>query len=362
LNVTGPLGYRYQMAIVDKVPGLPQPVHLRINDRPEAVPEVGGRLKISCFNVENYFNGPPLGLPFGDRKARGAQDGFEFGRQRAKTHSAMAALDAAVFALSEVENNGDAPGSAVQDLVKGLNQAAGSAKYIAVNMWGKKIGTDVISSNFIYQPSLVKLIGVPAILDSSVDPLFLDSKNRPSVAVSFEEVATGNQFTIAANHLKSKGSSCISCCGDPEIPGVGNCNGVRTNATRALGRWLQTNPTGIATDDVLITGDMNAYHAESPIQALINDFGYVDMVDRFGSKTKAYSYVFRGQSGYLDHALASPSLASKITKVMDWHINADESSAFEYGTGYKSPKQIEEYYTTEPFRCSDHDPLLLGLY
>merc|ERR1740116_730076 len=138
--------------------------------------------------------------------------------------------------------------------------------------------------------------------------MFVDTKNRPSIAISFEELSSGNRFTVVANHFKSKGSSCAACCNDVEVPGAGNCNGVRTNASHALGRWLLTNPTGIVVEDVLITGDLNSYHAETPIQTLIQDFGYVDMVDRFGSKTKAYSFVFSGLSGYLDHALASPSL------------------------------------------------------
>lgn len=361
LNVTGPLGYRYQMAIVDKAPGLPQPVHLRMNDRPEAVPEVGGRLKVSSFNVENYFNGPPLGLPFGHWQGRGAENEFEFDRQRRKTISAMVALDATIFVLAEVENNGNVPGSAVQDIVDGLNAATAAGKYATMAL-PDRIGGDVIANNFIYQPSLVQVAGSPAILDSAVDPTFIDTKNRPSIAITFEELSSGNRFTVVANHFKSKGSSCAACCNDVEVPGVGNCNGVRTNASIALGRWLQTNPTGVEAEDILITGDLNAYHAETPIQALIQDFGYVDMVDRFESKTEAYSFVFSGFSGYLDHMLASPSLAAKTTKLMDWHVNADEIAAFGYSTSFKSSRQIEQYYAPDPFRCSDHDPLLLGLF
>lgn len=359
LNITGPLGYRFSKHLLDNGGGLPSPVHLRANPRPEGLPEVGGRIKISVFNVENYFNGPPLGVPFGDSRNRGASSESEFERQKAKVLSAMAALDAAVFALSEVENNGNVPGSAVQDIVDALNEVAGAGTYATMAL-PDRIGTDAISNNFIYQPGKVSFIE-SAILDPSVDSMFLWN-NRPAVAASFQEVSSGNRFTVVACHMKSKGSSCQSCCNDPDSTRTGNCNGVRTNASIALGRWLQSNPTGVATDDILITGDMNSYAAEPPIQALVRDYGYIDMLDSFISKEEAYSYVFSGQSGYLDHALASPSFAAKITGIKDWHINADESGAFGYSTAFKSSRQVEEYYAPEPFRSSDHDPLVLGVF
>jgi predicted extracellular nuclease len=39
--------------------------------------------------------------------------------------------------------------------------------------------------------------------------------------------------------------------------------------------------------------------------------------------TFAYSYVFDGQAGYLDHALASAHLAAQVSGVAEWHINPD---------------------------------------
>lgn len=154
------------------------------------------------------------------------------------------------------------------------------------------------------------------------------------------------------NHLKSKRCSCGES--DPSPPGAGCCNHVRTDAANALGRWLRTHPTGVETEDILIVGDLNSYHAESPIQALIQDFGYVDMVDRFMKKEEAYSFVSYGLSGYLDHALVSPSLAEKITQVSDWHVNAAESRVLGYRDCFR--------WRPNQFRHSDHDPLLIGLF
>ena len=55
------------------------------------------------------------------------------------------------------------------------------------------------------------------------------------------------------------------------------------------------------------------------------------------SSADGYSYVFDGQSGYLDHALASPSLAAQVNDVTEWHINADEPVALDYNLEFKTP-------------------------
>ena len=67
----------------------------------------------------------------------------------------------------------------------------------------------------IYKPASVSLVGGYAILDSSVDPRFIDTKNRPALAQTFMDNSTGGVFTVAVNHLKSKGSDCDDV-GDPD--------------------------------------------------------------------------------------------------------------------------------------------------
>src|SRR3712207_1271943 len=59
-------------------------------------------------------------------------------------------------------------------------------------------------------------------------------------------------------------------------------------------------------------------------------------------------------SGSLDHALASQPLTRKVTGVTHWNINAVESFAYQY-TGDPA------LYAPNPYRSSDHDPLVLGL-
>jgi hypothetical protein len=155
------------------------------------------------------------------------------------------------------------------------------------------------------------------------------------------------------NHLKSKGSSC-SDIGDPDLgDGQGNCNLTRTDAARALVDWIETKPTGSPDPDYLITGDLNAYAMEDPI-VVLESGGYTDLLESFVGPN-AYSYVFFGQAGYLDHALANASLTSQVTGATPWHINADEPNALNYND-YNQPA----LYNPDPYRASDHDPVLVG--
>ena len=76
-------------------------------------------------------------------------------------------------------------------------------------------------------------------LDSNDDPRFLDGRNRPALAQTFEEVGTGARFTVVVNHLKSKGSACTP--DDPDLgDGQGNCNQTRLAAAQALVCLLYT--------------------------------------------------------------------------------------------------------------------------
>jgi Ca2+-binding RTX toxin-like protein len=104
---------------------------------------------------------------------------------------------------------------------------------------------------------------------------------------------------------------------------------------------------------------MNAYAREDPI-GVFQDAGYVDTIDQY-LEGAGYSFVFQGQSGYLDHALASPSLAAQISGVTEWHVNADEPIVLDYNTEFKTANQINTFYADDAYRSSDHDPVLVGI-
>jgi hypothetical protein len=329
------------------------------NPRTVVPDDVGGNLKVASFNVLNYFTTLDDGVndicgPAGNQECRGADDEEELMRQRAKIIAALTAMEADVVGLIEIENHpGDVP---TADLVSGLNDAmgAGTYDYIATGV----IGTDAIRQAFIYKPATVTPVGPYAILDSTVDPRFLDEFNRPILAQTFQDNSTGGIFTVAVSHLKSKGSDCNDV-GDPDTgDGQGNCNLTRLAAAEALVDWLASDPTGSGDEDFLIIGDLNSYDKEDPIDAILAD-GYTDLLFHFQGEY-AYSYVFDGQAGYLDHGLANAGLMDEVTGATAWHINADEPDLIDYDTSFKSSTQ-DAIYAPDAYRSSDHDPVIVGL-
>lgn len=341
------------------------------NPRQTGPQDVGGTVQVASFNVLNYFNtftGCTAGVGGATTDCRGANNATEFTRQRDKIINAIVAIDADVVGLMEIENDGYGVNSAIADLVNGLNTATGAGTYAYVNadtLTGATniLGTDAIKVGLLYQPGRVSLAGTTAVLNSSTAPsgtTFLDSKNRPVLIQSFQHIITGEIFTVAVNHLKSKGSACTDV-GDPDLgDGQGNCNVTRRNAAQALAAYLATNPTGVGSGYNLIIGDLNAYAREDPIAA-IEAAGYTNLVSFFGG-SDAYGYQFDGQWGYLDHALASNALFPFVTGAAEWHINADEPIILDYNMEFKSAGQIVSLYDNSPFRSSDHDPVLVGLF
>ncbi|MCK5633908.1 MAG: ExeM/NucH family extracellular endonuclease, partial [Anaerolineales bacterium] len=350
-SLTGVLHYNFGMYEVHPTGDVE---FTRVNERPMEPPNVGGDLTIASFNVLNYFttidDGSFICGPSEDMECRGADSNDEFQRQRDKIISAIVAMDADVIGLMEIENH--LSDAAVQDLVNGLNDEAGGGTYAFVATG--PVGTDAIKVAFIYKTSGVALAGDFAFLDSAVDPTFIDTKNRPALAQTFEEIGSGARFTAVVNHFKSKGSSCNDL-GDPDTgDGQGNCNLTRTQAALALVNWLSADPTGSGDPDFIIIGDLNAYAMEDPVAA-ITGAGYTNLVHEYAG-AEAYTYVYFGQAGYLDHALSNSSLTSQVQGAAVWHINADEPSALNYND-YNQP----DLYTLDPYRASDHDPVLVGL-
>lgn len=363
-GVTGVIDHSFGLYRIQPTQGA---TYSQENARPLTPEDVGGRLKVANFNVLNYFStidtGVPICGPAANQECRGADTPEEFVRQRTKIIAALVEIDADVVGLIELENH--ATDAALQDLVVGLNDAlgAGTYAYIATG----PIGTDAIKVAFIYKPASVTPAGAYAILDSSVDPRFLDSKNRPVLAQTFQENSSGALFTTAVNHLKSKGSDCNDV-GDPDMgDGQGNCNLTRLAAAQAMVDWLATDPTGSGDPDILIMGDLNSYDKEDPISAILagpdgilgTADDYTDLIAAFQGEL-AYSYVFDGQLGYLDHALANASLTPQVTGVTEWHINADEPDLLDYDMTFKQPAQAA-LYEPNAFRSSDHDPVIVGL-
>ncbi|MFL5778923.1 MAG: ExeM/NucH family extracellular endonuclease, partial [Chloroflexota bacterium] len=333
------------------------------NARP-APPVVSGGLHVGAMNVLNYFttldstpgsgNGPNICGPTGGQECRGANTTEELDRQRTKIVEAMAGLHADVIGLMELQNDNDV---AIADLVSALRTKTGNPAWDFIHTG--TIGTDAIKVGIAYDASRVTPVGAYAILDHTVDARFIDTKNRPSLAQTFDQVDGGGRLTVVVNHLKSKGSDCNDI-GDPDTgDGAGNCNHTRTAAAHALVDWIASDPTHSGDRDVLVVGDMNSYAKEDPIDVFLGA-GFQNVMDRYVG-ADAYSYVFDGGTGYLDHALASPTLAAQLADAAEWHINADEPADLDYNTDFKSAAQVANLYAPDAFRASDHDPLVVGM-
>ena len=260
-------------------------------------------------------------------------------------------MNADIVGLMELENN---PRASLEALVDALNERLGEKTYAFVD--AGTIGDDVIKVGLIYRPADAKMIGRYRVLDNSTDETFRDQKNRPVLAQTFEHRDTGEQLTVAVVHLKSKGSDCDDL-GDPNRrDGQSNCAGVRTGAAEVLARWLSGDPTSSGDDDVLVVGDFNSYSMEDPLVAL-ERAGFVNVGGN--GKGTNYSFVYDGQFGAIDHAVASPALAVKVAEVVEWHINADEPRSFDYNLdGDRDPDVFD---AGTPYRASDHDPLIVGI-
>ncbi|KVP85269.1 endonuclease [Burkholderia ubonensis] len=348
-NVEGVLEMRYGAWRVQPVPGAAAPAFdARANPRTAApARDRHANLRVASFNVLNYFNGNGLGGGFDDPANRGAKNYQEFLRQDAKIVSALKALDADVIGLMEIQNNGYGELSAVRQLAAKLG-----SHWRVVDPGTARLGGDAIAVALIYDSRKVEPVGRAA-------TLAIDDKNRQPLAQTFRRVGGKHALTVVVNHLKSK--NCPDATSDDldQGDGQGCWNATRTRAAARLADWLAGTPTGASSQGVLLIGDFNSYTHEDPIR-LLESRGYRNLVSRWIG-ANAYSYVYNGEAGYLDHALASLPLAAHVKAVHEWHINADEPVALQYTLAYKSAEQQRTWYAPDAYRSSDHDPVLVDI-
>jgi predicted extracellular nuclease len=317
------------------------------NSRTAAPDAVDGDVRLGTFNVLNYF------LTFDQAIGRGARDQAELERQAAKEVAAISALDADVVTLLEVEDTdstGLTPGdadTALADLVRRLNLAAGSEvwRFVPLPRELYAVGRDVIRNGVIYREDVVQPVGDPVgLVDESVW-----SNAREPQAQTF--VKDGDAFTVVANHLKSKSTGEATGDNVDTGDGQGQWNGDRVRQAASLAAFTDRLRAQTGDPDVVLMGDFNAYTQEDPIEVL-RQAGYTDLGEEFDPGR--YSYVFDALSGSLDHALATAELTAKVTGVAHWGINSVESSAYQYNGD-------PALYAPDPYRSSDHDPLVIGL-
>lgn len=288
----------------------------------DALPDMDNASLLVCqANIQNYF--ADLG------GYAGAKTDAEFERQTQKIAKGLLYLNADIYALCEIERGP----KTITILVDAMNRMAkADGRYAWVNM-GFTDG-DSISCGYIYRTDKVRAYGEPQF--AVADPK--SHYHYRMVACGFEEISSGERMVLGINHLRSKR-------GRPS-----RSDSIRvTNIDSLLvmiERFQEAKTFG--DEDLLLVGDWNCYRQERPIRYLMAQ-GYEDVLGTFDPD--GYSYVYRGTSGYLDQAFASPTMMTQIITAHPVHLCAD----YYYSLGYKRGTDLTMH------RYSDHDPVLIGI-
>lgn len=287
------------------------------SDLESRLPELGDyRILVCGFNLENYFvkNLGPQYL--------GPDSYSEHQQQRKKVSKALKRINADIYGLVEIEQGSDA----VQEIVGDLNKNLPDRSY-------KYIGNSTTSGSsqsavFVYDSKIVEPINTPVGTDEEV----ADRKKM----ICFREKETGEKFIYSINHFKAMNT------GDEYR---------RVNEAKAVVKLYNTykQNKNIHEKDVLFMGDMNCYAFTEPIKVFTNN----EMIDlhRAFHGDSSYSYMYGGMASYIDHAICNETLYRQVTGMSGYHINSDEDDRFNY------QRSSDETM----FRCSDHDPVLVGL-
>ena len=321
------------------------PVFALRNPRPAAPEPLPGDLRVAAFNLANYF--VSLG-------ARGADHPAALDRQTAKLVAALARLDADVIAVTEVER--DADGAALRALAAALNAQleaeAGDApparRYQALPEASASAARpgDAIRQGFLIDPAAITLIALAA--DTAA------VHERAPQALTLRHRASGEVVTLVAVHLRSKAR--CPAGGDVDV-GFGCWNLRRSAQAEALLAFAGRLAREQGEADVLVLGDLNAHRFEPPLELFERAPAPWRVLTDLVPPERAVSYVFFGRSAALDHAIASPTLAPRVSGLTYWAINADEPPLAGPGRGAAAPPG----YRPDPYRSSDHDPLLVAL-
>ena len=282
-----------------------------------------------CYMNLEYYLVDNFGTGYGPDSSTDHQ------KQRIKTSQALAKINADIYALVEIQTGQGALAELAADLTKNTGR-----NFTYIND-GSTTDGSYTKSGYIYCTDVVTPHGNMQHNDTYV-------QNRKKVQ-GFTEKATGEKFILSVNHFKAKsgsGSGAIKDQGD----GQGSYNAARVKEAQSILSNYPTYTSTFGDEDFLIVGDLNAYGKEDPITTL-TDWGMIDLHRSFHADS-SYSYVYQGTLGYLDHALCNSSMYPQVTGMTPYHINAPEKDAYTYNGSLNDGTM---------FRCSDHDPILVGL-
>ncbi|WP_228289208.1 ExeM/NucH family extracellular endonuclease [Marinobacter salinisoli] len=302
-------------------------------------------IRVLTLNLGNYFNGDGRGGDF--PTPRGAESPEDFREQHRRLVTALTAPDPDILALAEVENDGYGSNSAVAELARALGKP-----WRVVATPGQD-GTDQIRTVLLYRADRVRAPGSPGRLASGP----FQHRGRPPLGQVFQRLGGDAAVAVVVVHFKSKG--CRNARGEDRNRGDGQgCYASRRQReAKAVLDWLEHWPAETKIAGTLVTGDLNAYAREAPLQ-LLEQTGFTSMVHHFhpcsATHCPHYTYRYRGAKGSLDYALASKNLKPRILGAQTWLINADEPPALSYQSTLNPASPI-------PWRTSDHNPVIVDI-
>ncbi|MEP3163895.1 MAG: ExeM/NucH family extracellular endonuclease, partial [Marinobacter sp.] len=322
---------------------LSPPVFQRANPRPDppARPD-SSTLRVMTLNLGNLFNGDGRGGGF--PAPRGAKSGKQFERQLARLVTTLSAPGPDIIAVTEVENDGYGRHSAIAELTGALGE---HWRYVKAD---SNTGNDAIRTDLLYRSDRVTAQGSASRLAAGP----FRHRGRPPVAQVFHPKGSNRALRVVVTHLKSKACRGAEGPDRDQNDGQGCYSHSREQATRAILRWTDSLPQTGNLVGTLITGDMNSYARETPLQ-LMARAGYINAVRRLHACNRINcdhtSYRYRGRSGTLDYSLVSEALAGYLVGASTWSVNTDEPRALDY----QGPVPVDG---DQPWRSSDHDPVI----
>ena len=295
----------------------------------QAINARGEHSLLVCYMNLEYYLVDNFGTGYGPDSSTDHQ------KQRTKTSQALAKINADIYALVEIQTGQGALAELAADLTKNTGR-----NFTYIND-GSTTNGSFTKSGYIYCTDVVTPHGNIQHNDTYVE-------NRKKVQ-GFTEKATGEKFILSVNHFKAKSGSGSGANKD-QGDGQGSYNAARVKEAQSILSNYSSYTSTFSDEDFLIVGDLNAYGKEDPITTL-TDWGMIDLHRSFHADS-SYSYVYQGTLGYLDHALCNNSMYPQVTGMTPYHINAPEKDAYTYNGSLNDGTM---------FRCSDHDPILVGL-
>ncbi len=328
-SVTGVVSYSF--GNYEVLPWTPVTITTPSSIAPEVTPlnDGAGRFTVASYNVENL-----AGSDAAARFMTLAQQIID----NLKSPS--------IIALQEIQdNNGTTNDSVVaanvtlQKIVDAITAAGGPAY-----QWldsppdddqdGGAPGANIRNA-YLYDPTEVTFVAgsLTRLADTNLaNGDAFDATRKPVVATFLVD---GSEVTIVNNHLSSKGQT-------PPLfghiqPPVDPREGQRTEQAQIIKAVVDQKLAVDPNAKIIVTGDMNSFTWEAPMQALLGDGKLISLADTQLPTTERYSYIFNGATQKLDHMFVTKALAGPTTAVDIVHVNAEFAAAVNF---------------------SDHDPMV----